>query len=92
MSNDYEKISFCFDCYSSLSWYDGTICNPSTCKSSASNATGSIGSGGERGHTGRERVIDGTRTVSGTAQDMERLKNSDKGTLLIRYKTTSDTD
>ena len=43
-------------------------------------------------YTGRERVIDGTRTVSGTAQDMERLKNSDKGTLLIRYKTTSDTD
>lgn len=43
-------------------------------------------------YTGRDRVFDGTRIVSGTAQDMERLKNSNKGTLLIRYKTTSDTN
>ena len=43
-------------------------------------------------YSGRDRVFDGTRIVSGTAQDMERLKNSNKGTLLIRYKTNSDTN
>lgn len=43
-------------------------------------------------YSGRDQVFDGTRIVSGTAQDMERLKNSSKGTLLIRYKTTSNTD
>lgn len=36
--------------------------------------------------------FNGTRIVNGTAQDMARLKASQKGTLLVRYKTSSNTN
>ena len=41
---------------------------------------------------GDARTFDGTRTVSGSAQDIQRLKSSNKGTLLVRYKTSNAAD
>ena len=37
--------------------------------------------------SGDSQQFDGTRIVTGSAEDMARLKASDKGTLLIRYQT-----
>lgn len=42
--------------------------------------------------TGDDQSFDGTRIVSGTAEEIARLKSSTKGTLLVRYKTASTTN
>lgn len=38
---------------------------------------------------GDDQVFDGSRVVSGTAQDISRLKESTQGTLLVRYQSTA---
>lgn len=42
--------------------------------------------------SGDERTFDGTRILTGSAEDISRLKASTKGTILVRYKTTSTTN
>lgn len=40
--------------------------------------------------SGNQQVFDGTRCVQGTAEDIARLKSSNKGTLLVRYLTLGE--
>ena len=41
---------------------------------------------------GDNQVFDGTRIVSGTTEDIARLKASNEGTLIVRYRTESATN
>lgn len=42
--------------------------------------------------SGSDQVFDGTRCVQGSAEDINRLKASNQGTLLVRYQTLGNTN
>lgn len=42
--------------------------------------------------SGTDRLFDGTKVVAGNAQDIERLRTSTAGTLLVRYKSTVESN
>lgn len=43
-------------------------------------------------YDGDDQLFDGSRVVSGTSQDIARLKESTQGTLLVRYQSTAAAD